>query len=207
MPRIAPECDGNDSSLAQTKSRRLGLDLHHNLPGRDLLALHHIDRRNHPRDRGRMHMFHLHGFQRHHRLAGHDALAQFDQNRHDTAIHRGANLAVAAGCRGGCGRRHGQIADRERDAAVQDEEPVTIAEESCGYRKAVAAEADAIAAEFIDFEAVFATIETCDVAAIALARDFEFVDAMIEFDTKREAETLPPGVRPLRHGRASAPLT
>ena len=51
-----------------------------------------------------MHMFHLHGFQRHDRLAGLDAFALFDQNRDHAAVHRGANLAVAAGRRR-CRRR------------------------------------------------------------------------------------------------------
>src|SRR5260370_22550009 len=117
-----------------------------------------------------MHVFHLHGFERHDRLAGRDALARFDQTRNDTTVHRRANLAVAAG--GGSRRsRRSQrkVADRKRDALVQDIEPVAVAEEPCRFHHAVDAETNGIATEFVDLKLPFAAVYICDIPTIALA--------------------------------------
>jgi hypothetical protein len=71
-------------------------NLHHDLPRRNLLAFNHIDRGNRAGDACRVHVLHLHRFQRHHRLSGRDLLAGLDQHGHDAAIHGGSHLAVAA---------------------------------------------------------------------------------------------------------------
>ena len=145
-----------------------------------------------------MHVLHLHGFQRHDRLAGRDALALPDQHRDDAAVHRGANLAVAAGCRRRGRRRQRQIADGRRDATMQQIKPVAVAEESGRFRKAVAAEADAVAAQRVDLEPMLAAIAAGEIAAIALARDFQIVDAVIELDAdgnrkrRRQRPPAPP---------------
>ena len=135
------------------------LDLHDDLPRRHLLAFGDVDRRNRAGDSRRVHVLHLHRFQRHHGLAGRDLLARLDQHRDDAAVHRRAHLAVAAGCRGGFRRGQRQIADGNRDAAMQEIQPVAVAQEFCRFHHAVAAEADGIAAEFVDLETVLAAID------------------------------------------------
>ena len=100
-------------------------------------------------------MLHLHGLQRHDRLAGRDLVARFDQHRHDAAIHRRADLAVAAGCRSRYRRGEGQVANRNRDAAMQEMEPVAVPKEFDGFHQAVGAETDRVAAEFVDLETLF----------------------------------------------------
>ena len=145
-----------------------------------------------------MHMLHLHGFQRHDRLAGRDALALLDQNRDDAAVHRRANLAVAAGRRRGGRRRQREIADRKRDAPVQDIEPVAVAEEFAdsarpSLRKRMLSRPSSSISNRCS-----RAIEACDIAAVALAHDFEFVDAMIELDAdgnrkrRRQRPPAPP---------------
>ena len=105
-----------------------------------------------------MHMLHLHRFQRHHGLAGGDLLAGLDQHGHHAAVHCRAHLAVAA--RRGSGYRRGerQVADGHRDAAMQDIEPVAIAQEPCRFHHAIGAEANRIATELVDLEAMLAAI-------------------------------------------------
>jgi hypothetical protein len=65
---------------------------------------------------------------------------------------------------------------------MQQIEPVAVAEEGGRFRKTIAAEADAIAAQRVDLEPVFAAIAACEIAAIPLARDFQIIDAVIELD-------------------------
>src|SRR6202521_5232653 len=165
--------------------RRLRLDLDDNFSGRQLLAFDDIDGGNGARDRSGMHVLHFHGFQRHYRLAGPKILPLFDQNRHDTAVHRGANLALTAG--GGSRRsRRGQsqIADRKCYAAVQDIKPIAVAEESCRFHDAVDAETDGVAAELVDLEPALAAIEASDITAVTLTHDFEIMDAVIELNAR-----------------------
>ena len=50
---------------------------------------------------------------------------------------------------------------------------------------AVAADTDGIAADALDFDAVQGVFKARDIAAIALARDFDVMDAVIEFDADR----------------------
>src|SRR5260370_30795444 len=130
-----------------------------------------------------MHVLHLHGLQRHHRLAGCDALALFDQNRNDTAVHRRADLAVAAGCRRRGRRGQRQIADDKRDAPMQHMEPVAVLEKSCRFHQAVGLKTDRIAAKLTDLEPVLAAIQLYGVTTIALARDFQILNATIKLKT------------------------
>src|SRR5712692_5450509 len=135
-----------------------------------------------------MHVLHLHGFQRHHRLTGCDALALLDQNRDDASGHRRADLAVAAGCRRRGWRRQRQVADDKRDAPVQDMEPVAVPEKSCRFHHAVGLKTDRIAAKLTDLEPVLAAIELYGVTTIALAHDFEILNAMIKLKTSSDRE-------------------
>ena len=140
-------------------------------------------------------MFHFHGLQRHDRLAGRDTLAHFHQESNNAAVHRRAHLAVA-GCRRCCRRRRQRkIADRKRDAVVQHVKPVAIPEEAFGLGNAVAAEADDVATEFVDFKPVLDTLDVCEIGAVALAHDLNVVDASIELDPngsrKRRGERPP----------------
>src|SRR5260370_8224721 len=95
-----------------------------------------------------MHVFHLHGFQRHDRLAGRDALARFDQNRNDTTVHRRANLSLAAGGGSRRSRRsQSKAADRKRDALMLDIQPVAGAEEPWPFNHALVALTNPISAQ------------------------------------------------------------
>src|SRR5258706_456750 len=93
LRRFAPRNDEKDSGLDRV---RLRLYLDHDFSGRQLLALRDVDGGDRARDRRGVDVLHFHGFQRHYRLAGRNALARLDQDRNDAAAHRRANLAVAA---------------------------------------------------------------------------------------------------------------
>src|SRR5712675_2636750 len=116
-------------------------------------------------------MLHFHGLQRHDRLTGGDALARPDQNGNDTAVHRRANLAVAIHR----GRRYRrcqcQIADRKRDAPVQDVKAIAVPEKSRYFHHSVGAETDRIGIKLVDFEPALVAIAACDITAIALTYD------------------------------------
>src|SRR5438105_9392211 len=131
-------------------------------------------------------LFHLHGFQRHDGLARRNALALLDQNRNDTTVHCCATLAIAAARGRRCCRRKGEIVDRKRDPTMQDVEPIAVAQISRRFHAAVAAETYAIGFKLIDLEAALATIETCDITAVALARDLEIIGPMIELNADRK---------------------
>src|SRR3954471_10672275 len=69
---------------------------------------------------------------------------------------------------------------------MQDVEPIAIAQISRRFHAAVAAETYAIGFKLIDLEATLAAIETCDIIAVALARDLEIIDPMIELNADRK---------------------
>src|SRR4051794_556082 len=150
---------------------RARFNLDHDLAGRDLFAFRNVDGGNNACDRGRVHMFPFHRFQRHRGLARGHTLARLHQHGDHAPVHRGAHLAVAI--RRWRGGRSGQreIANRQGDAALQDVKPVALPEEPGGRGQTVAADADGVRTEFVDFEPVLAPLERYDITAAALARE------------------------------------
>lgn len=126
-------------------------------------------------------VLHLHRLQRHHRLAGGDAVTRLDQNCDDAAVHGSAAFAVTIACGGRrCGE--GEIGDRERDAAVLEIEPIAVAQE---FALSVMAEADGVGIELRDLEPVQARFGGDGVAAVALTRDFELMHVAGNLDLRR----------------------
>src|SRR6478735_10731945 len=70
---------------------------------------------------------------------------------------------------------------------MQEIEPVAVAKKFYGFREAVAAEPNGIAVGRVDLDPVQCVLKP-PIAAIALARELDIMDFVIEFETKRNGE-------------------
>ena len=114
----------------------------HLIAGGDVQCLHDAGQR-----RG-MHVFHLHRFERDHRLARSNGLADRDLHGHDTAVHRRAQLAIAGCAHVPRARVTRGVDDLERLAAMGEPQAIAIAQPGGAFHHALASEAHTLGAEF-----------------------------------------------------------
>ena len=71
--------------------------------------------------------------------------------------------------------------------AIQEIEPVAVAQECCGFRETIAAETDGITVGRMDFDSVKRILQS-PVAAIAFAHKLDIMDRSIDLETKRNGK-------------------